>query len=72
MCADVSIPEKPKIADNSLHRSVLNHYLEKEKTLSSVNRLGHSIFNLYDKPEFPEKFEFDQNTDRSILSLYLK
>jgi len=70
MCADVAIPEKPKVAENSLHRSVLNQYLAKEKT--SKNRLGHSVFNLYDKPEFPEKLEFDQKTDRSILSLYLK
>jgi len=70
MCADVQIPEKPKMADNNLHRSVLNHYLDNEKTLK--NRLGHSVFNLYDMPDFPEQFEFDQNTDRSILSLYLK
>jgi hypothetical protein len=70
MCADVAIPEKPKMANDIKDRSALNLYLENEKTRK--NRLGHSVFNLYDKPEFPEEKEFDQNPDRSILSIYLK
>jgi hypothetical protein len=30
------------------------------------------MFNLFEKPSFPDKIDFDQNVDRSVIGLYLK
>lgn len=70
MYAKLTIPEKPEMAERNYEQSVLNLYLKNEKT--NRNKLGRSVFNLFEKPDFPEYLDFDQNTDRSIMSLYLK
>lgn len=57
---------------------MMNLYLKEESKQSKVeasasDKLSHSVFNLYEKPTFPEQRELSEiATDRSMMNLYLK
>lgn len=54
---------------------MMNLYLKQEQAQQSTeeNRLARSMFNLYEKPEFPaEKNVIENSYSRSIMNQYIK
>jgi hypothetical protein len=68
--------ESSSPAQSSNDRSMLNLYLKEEakEEVSASDKLSRSVFNLYEKPTFPDHKEDskEQPFKGSMMNLYLK